>query len=210
MTEFWPWWMGGAAVAIVATAYPWVTGWLLGVSSVYAALLERLGAPRATSEPSESDDVDALRAALLAATLEEFGEQAMAPEPDASWASAEPGLDVALQDLAVTKRGSRALFLAGMIGGGTIGLFYWGRPFAPWTLGSAFDLRFGGDTAMGALALFGSGILIGFGTRMAGGCTSGHGISGMARFERGSALSTISFWLVGAAVGWAFHLSWGA
>jgi hypothetical protein len=35
--------------------------------------------------------------------------------------------------------------------------------------------------------------LIGFGTRMAGGCTSGHGIFGIANLERASLESTIAF-----------------
>jgi uncharacterized membrane protein YedE/YeeE len=41
--------------------------------------------------------------------------------------------------------------------------------------------------------MFGGGLLIGFGTRMAGGCTSGHGIFGIANLERASLESTIAF-----------------
>ena len=36
-------------------------------------------------------------------------------------------------------------------------------------------------------------LLVGFGTRLANGCTSGHGIFGLANFERPSLLSTIGF-----------------
>jgi uncharacterized membrane protein YedE/YeeE len=41
--------------------------------------------------------------------------------------------------------------------------------------------------------MFAGGVFIGFGTRLAGGCTSGHGIFGMSNFERPSLLSTLAF-----------------
>ena len=41
--------------------------------------------------------------------------------------------------------------------------------------------------------MFAGGMFIGFGTRLAGGCTSGHGIFGMSNFERPSLLSTLAF-----------------
>lgn len=208
MMEFWPWWVGGAAVAFLATSYPFVTGWFLGVSSLYGTLVDRMLERRRTFESRA--DLDEFQAALLAATQEVFGDSAKgAGDPEAEASGQPAGLDVALGDLVATQRGARALFLVGIIGGGALGLWYWGRPFAPATLGSAFDLRFGGSIGLAALALFGSGVLIGFGTRMAGGCPSGHGITGIACFERGSALSTITFWFTGAAVGWAIHLVWG-
>ena len=41
------------------------------------------------------------------------------------------------------------------------------------------------------------GTLVGFGTRISGGCTSGHGISGISRFSLRSIIATITFMLVG-------------
>ena len=41
--------------------------------------------------------------------------------------------------------------------------------------------------------MFAGGMLIGFGTRLANGCTSGHGIFGLANFEWPSLLAAISF-----------------
>jgi uncharacterized membrane protein YedE/YeeE len=41
--------------------------------------------------------------------------------------------------------------------------------------------------------MFAGGVLIGFGTRLAGGCTSGHGIFGLSNFEMPSLVSTLSF-----------------
>ena len=42
-----------------------------------------------------------------------------------------------------------------------------------------------------------AGIMVGFGTRLSNGCTSGHGISGISRFSLRSIIATITFMLVG-------------
>jgi uncharacterized membrane protein YedE/YeeE len=42
------------------------------------------------------------------------------------------------------------------------------------------------------------GFIVGIGTRMGSGCTSGHGICGIARFSRRSILATVIFMLTGA------------
>ena len=42
-----------------------------------------------------------------------------------------------------------------------------------------------------------AGIMVGFGTRLSNGCTSGHGISGISRFSLRSVIATITFMLVG-------------
>ncbi len=57
------------------------------------------------------------------------------------------------------------------------------------TFGSSQILRFTG-------ALIG-GILLGFGARMAGGCTSGHGISGTSQLSVGSWLAFLFFFIGG-------------
>lgn len=41
-----------------------------------------------------------------------------------------------------------------------------------------------------------AGLLVGFGTRLAGGCTSGHGICGMARLSARSIAATVIFMIV--------------
>ena len=42
-----------------------------------------------------------------------------------------------------------------------------------------------------------AGLLVGIGTRMGSGCTSGHGILGMARFSKRSIAATITFLITG-------------
>jgi uncharacterized protein len=38
-----------------------------------------------------------------------------------------------------------------------------------------------------------AGLLVGFGTRLGSGCTSGHGVSGIARFSKRSIVATLVF-----------------
>ncbi|MFV0679829.1 YeeE/YedE family protein [Ottowia sp.] len=45
-----------------------------------------------------------------------------------------------------------------------------------------------------------AGLLVGFGTRLGGGCTSGHGVCGTARLSPRSLLATALFMLAGMAV----------
>jgi uncharacterized protein len=52
---------------------------------------------------------------------------------------------------------------------------------------------FEGPLAVIALA----GLLVGFGSRLGSGCTSGHGICGVARLSRRSLLATLCFMLTG-------------
>ncbi|MFM1884915.1 MAG: hypothetical protein RL026_72 [Pseudomonadota bacterium] len=55
-----------------------------------------------------------------------------------------------------------------------------------------------GPFGIGGLLLLGAGgFLVGFGARYAGGCTSGHTISGLATFQRASLLATLGFFAGG-------------
>jgi hypothetical protein len=52
-------------------------------------------------------------------------------------------------------------------------------------------------TLRGFVSIVGGGFLIGFGTAYAGGCTSGHAITGLAAFERASLLAVAGFFAGG-------------
>lgn len=52
-------------------------------------------------------------------------------------------------------------------------------------------------TTTGLLFILGGGYLVGFGTRYAGGCTSGHAISGLANLQWPSLIAVIGFFLGG-------------
>jgi hypothetical protein len=52
-------------------------------------------------------------------------------------------------------------------------------------------------TLRGFIMLVGGGFLVGFGTRYAGGCTSGHAIMGLSDLQVPSLIATISFMVGG-------------
>lgn len=78
------------------------------------------------------------------------------------------------------KEAWRSLFLLGMLLGGAI--YEYGlathptptSPFAPWAMGIG-------------------GLLVGFGTRMGSGCTSGHGVCGLGRLSGRSLVAVLTF-----------------
>jgi uncharacterized membrane protein YedE/YeeE len=51
----------------------------------------------------------------------------------------------------------------------------------------------------GPATLIAGGFLVGFGTRLANGCTSGHGVCGLARLSPRSLVATLSFMATGFA-----------
>ncbi len=74
----------------------------------------------------------------------------------------------------------RWLFIAGMLAGGF--LYEYVLPFEPTPLSSF---------APGAMII--GGLLVGFGTRMGNGCTSGHGVCGLGRLSFRSLTAVITF-----------------
>lgn len=55
-------------------------------------------------------------------------------------------------------------------------------------------------TPTGLLLIVVGGFLVGFGARYAGGCTSGHAISGLATFQRASIATVLGFFIGGLVV----------
>lgn len=94
----------------------------------------------------------------------------------------------------ISGRAWRLPFLGGLVIGGFLSAVLGGGWEPTWALG-IFDSAIGLSPAGKLGWMFAGGLLIGFGTRLAGGCTSGHGIFGMANLERPSIISTITFML---------------
>tara|TARA_B100001540_G_scaffold217860_1_gene192459 strand:+ start:283 stop:702 length:420 start_codon:yes stop_codon:yes gene_type:complete len=82
------------------------------------------------------------------------------------------------------KKSENLLFLVGLILGPLIYTFILGREINILISNSLPLLTVGG-------------ILVGFGTKLSSGCTSGHGISGISRFSLRSIIATITFMIVG-------------
>jgi uncharacterized membrane protein YedE/YeeE len=106
-------------------------------------------------------------------------------------------------------------FAAGILAGGFVATFVLGghevaiateakeaiarlgvREFAGLVPGDVFNWRHL-LTVRGAILMLGGGFLVGFGTAYAGGCTSGHGIAGLAVFDRASLVAVLAFFAGG-------------
>jgi uncharacterized membrane protein YedE/YeeE len=86
-------------------------------------------------------------------------------------------------------RGWRVQFITGLLAGGVLLML-----FAP----SVFGAGTGRPLALVAVA----GLLVGFGTRLGGGCTSGHGVCGLSRLSARSLIATVTFIAAGMLTVW--------
>lgn len=82
----------------------------------------------------------------------------------------------------------RLFFLAGLVLGGVF--LCWLRPSV-----------FGADVRSLPYVLV-AGALVGFGTRLSGGCTSGHGVCGLSHLSGRSLVATVTFIATGVVTVW--------
>ena len=85
------------------------------------------------------------------------------------------------------ERAWRLSFIAGLIAGGVL-LYIINAEF------------FENSSGRGLLAVTIAGLLVGIGTRVGGGCTSGHGVCGIGRLSLRSIVATVTFVLAGMAI----------
>ncbi|AIS57226.1 YeeE/YedE family protein [Vibrio coralliilyticus] len=79
----------------------------------------------------------------------------------------------------------RLLFLIGMVSGGALSVMVIG-------------IEIPSTESISTFVLVIAGLLVGFGTRLSNGCTSGHGICGVGRFSFRSIVATAIFMVVAA------------
>ena len=93
-------------------------------------------------------------------------------------------------------RAWRWCFLAGLLGGPLLFHLLSGTPFPePPALGWPFALV--------------GGLLVGFGTRLGSGCTSGHGVCGIGRLSTRSVVATLTFMATGIITVFLLRHVWG-
>ena len=86
--------------------------------------------------------------------------------------------------LAGPERGWRWLFLLGLLAGGSMTHNFIGQPVPA-------------ESTAPLWLIVTSGLLVGLGTRMGGGCTSGHGVCGLGRRSTRSLVATLTFITLG-------------
>ncbi len=95
-------------------------------------------------------------------------------------------------------------FLVGLFLGGALSWAFGGRDCGSFSLPGFDEFFHLGIPGTLALLFFG-GALIGFGTRMSGGCTSGHAIMGISNMQAPSLYATVVFFAVGMAFSFALR-----
>ncbi|MFI0908222.1 YeeE/YedE family protein [Streptomyces sioyaensis] len=214
MSTYWPWWAGAIGLALVTINHTLITDRSLGVSSAWDRVLHWRRERHLEQMDEEFTDDQALAEALAAATAEHFGTgtgaSTMTQAPDEKSQPLEADIEAAADDSpAATNRRpaplvTQAALLISIFLGGLIAAVTSGRFHLRYDMGPGFrDLVTANPTAMIAV-LFVGGVLVGFGTRLAGGCSSGHGLSGCGRLRPVSLVATAVFF--GTAVVVSFLL----
>jgi uncharacterized membrane protein YedE/YeeE len=91
-----------------------------------------------------------------------------------------------LSNSSAAEKAWRAAFVVGVIGGASVYAYFFPVSIEP------------REHVTTALLIVG-GLIVGFGTAMGGGCTSGHGVCGISRFSLRSITATMVFLVAGIA-----------
>ncbi|MEE6265668.1 MULTISPECIES: YeeE/YedE family protein [Streptomyces] len=216
MSAYWPWWAGAIGLALITINHTLITDRSLGVSAAWDRVLHWRRERQLERMDEEFTDDQALAEALAAATAEHFGtgtgtgastvpqepyEGSQPLEANAEPAASERPAATSLRPAPLV---TQAALLVSIFLGGFIAAAASGRFHLRYDMGPGFrDLVTADPTAMIAM-LFVGGVLVGFGTRLAGGCSSGHGLSGCGRLRPVSIVATAVFF--GTAVAVSFLL----
>ncbi|HET6500817.1 MAG TPA: YeeE/YedE thiosulfate transporter family protein [Amycolatopsis sp.] len=212
MTNYWPWWAGAGGLALVTITHTLATDRSFGVSSAWDRVLHWREERKIERLNDSFINEDALAEALAAATAEHMRTRPGAPasaevagaaplERDSAPAAAESTPVAIARPTPVVVE---AALLVSIFLGGLIAAFASGRFKLRFDMGSGFSDIVTANPVVMVCVLFVGGVLVGFGTRLAGGCSSGHGLSGCGRLRPVSLLATAVFF--GTAVVVSFLL----
>ncbi len=194
MTEYWPWWLGALGLGGVSILYLLLIGRLLGVSGSWAKVVAwKENREQQKAAETLVEDTEAMENAFMAETLAEFGEEAIkeVQAGDSTDAGTEAVADVTELE-STTPWTAHLVFLLSMFVGAFLVAWFNGQFHLRLDLSDTHTRIFGSLWEVWLALLFG-GMMVGFGTQMAGGCTSGHGLSGCARLLPASLLATAVF-----------------
>lgn len=192
--EYWSWWLGALALGFFAVVFSLLTGKPLGVSGSWLSIARRKDDAllKASADVLDSDQ-DMIKDELMSMTMAEFGNDVLDVNPQRR--EGEVNAEVTekfemKQDY--THWTVHVLFLVTMFFGSYIASITTTDFSLSFELSTIHSEIFENNGEAWLALLFG-GMMVGFGTQMAGGCTSGHGLSGCAQLIPASLLSTVIF-----------------
>jgi len=204
MAEYWSWWQGGLALAALIILFRVLLHRPLGVSGSWTIIAASRQELRQNQQANAFvDDAQAMNTALMAATLAQFGSDALnkqMTENDPSQASS-----VSIKNTS-SSVGQHATFLISIFIGSMMSAIYTGT--LSWDLELSEMLTSLSHGLMQSwMYLLLGGVMVGFGTQMAAGCTSGHGLSGCAQMSGASFLASLVFFSSAIATAVFFSLA---
>ncbi len=191
MDPYLPWWVTAILLAAITLGFYLTLNRTLGVSGFWT----RVVVPSLSGGEGEVDDLfrknpKMLNDALMAATVAEYGKEEVS-----KYISSRHGATDINPKTVLAPRVPRSvliMFLIMLVVGGLIGAIIKNKLGFQLTLGDVHTKLYGSGIATPIMLFFG-GLMVGFGTQMAGGCTTGHGLSGFSRFVPSSMIATMIF-----------------
>lgn len=199
MTGYLPWWITAIGLASVTLGFYMFSKKTLGVSGSWARVIQwRDDKVINDAEAPFANHPELFKDALMEATIEHFGEQRVTNflQERHKSKSVEPAKEIS-KPVMRNHWSVHMVFLCALILGGFIGAYFKGGASLQMDLGELHRGLFGSGFAL-FMTLFVGGMMVGFGTQLGGGCTSGHGLSGVSRLVPASLIATMSFF--GAAI----------
>lgn len=192
MSNYWPWWAGAIALALVTINFTLTTDRSFGVSSAWDRVLHWRRERSFNRQHEEIVDERVLANALAAATAQQFGTSGVDPGPPTAEVrpSTQPVRQSAPRPAPLV---AQAALLLSIFVGGFIAAVTAGRFELRLDMGAAFSQIVTDNPTVMIGTLFVGGVLVGFGTRLAGGCSSGHGLHGCGRLYPVSIVATAVF-----------------
>ncbi len=203
------WWLSALLLSSVTLLFWLLLRRPLGVSGSWARVVTWKD-DRALSKAEEPfrENPGLFKDALMAATIDEFGREAVVAFMNARRhgpKAAMPPSPPSVKPPPRTRWTVHLVFLSMLGVGGLLVAVLHGDLRVSFTLGELHTGLFGEGVGH-VIALFSGGVLVGFGTQMAGGCTSGHGLSGFSRFVPASMIATVTFFMTAIVVSLVLHL----
>jgi uncharacterized membrane protein YedE/YeeE len=172
----WPWWIAGPLIGAVVPFVYWYGGKKWGVSSSLQHLCAATIPAGIGYLRYDWRRIGSWQLAMVAGIVVGGFIAARVLGPEALLVEISPA----------TAADLRGLGLTDLTGLAPSEIFHWGALFGPAGLG---------------LVVVG-GFLVGFGSRYADGCTSGHAISGLANFQPSSFVAVVGFFVGGLLSTW--------